>query len=152
MQNSLYRAPDYSPIHAHDLAIVKHFIDHLSGATTLPNGGAVLAATSRSHAPISKSLNLAIKQAEDKQAGREITSRDPFEKSYDVRADAVLKKLEVMRLKGLSKREARGLMEYWAKSGVLRSKVDEESVTEKWTLAGNGVVGEIQRTALWMRM
>lgn len=152
MQNSLYRAPDYSLIHAHDLAIVKHFIDHLSGATTLPNGGAVLAATNRSHAPISKSLNLAIKQAEDKQAGREVTPRDLFEKNYDVRADSVLKKFEVMRLKGLSKKEARGLMEYWAKSGVLRSKVDEESVTEKWTLAGNGVIGEIQRTALWMRM
>ncbi|PVH85801.1 hypothetical protein DL98DRAFT_650743 [Cadophora sp. DSE1049] len=152
MQNSLYRAPDYSPIHAHDLALVKHFIDHLSGPTSLPNGGAILAATSRSHAPISKSLNLAIKQAEDKQAGREITPRDPFEKNYDPRADAVLSKMEVLRLKGLSKREARGLMEYWAKSGVLRCKIDEESVTEKWTLAGNGVVGEIQRTALWMRM
>jgi small subunit ribosomal protein S29 len=152
MQNSLYRAPDFSPIHSHDLALIKHFLDHLSGATTLPNGGAVLAATSRSHAPISKSLNLAIKQAEDRQAGKEITPRDPFEKKYDARADAMLSNIEVMRLKGLSKREARGLMEYWAKSGVLRSKVDEESVTEKWTLAGNGVVGEIQRSALYMRM
>ncbi|KAK0126508.1 37S ribosomal protein S23 mitochondrial [Cadophora gregata] len=152
MQNSLYRAPDFSLIHAHDLALVKHFVDHLSGATTLPNGGAVLAATSRSHAPISKSVNLAIKQAEDRKAGRDVTQRDPFEKNYDSRADAVLSKMEVLHLKGLSKREARGLMEYWAKSGVLRCKVDDETVTEKWALAGNGVVGEIQRTALWMRM
>ncbi|KAL5321003.1 hypothetical protein ACEPPN_011813 [Leptodophora sp. 'Broadleaf-Isolate-01'] len=152
MQNSLYRAPDFSPIHAHDLAIMKHFIDHLSGSAVLPNGGAVLAATNKSHAPISKSMNLAIKQAEDRQAGREITQRDPFEKSYDPRVDAALTSIEVLRLKGLSKTEARGLMEYWAKSGVLRCKVDEESVTEKWALAGNGIVGEIQRTALWMRM
>lgn len=97
-------------------------------------------------------MNLAIKQAEDRQAGREITQRDPFEKSYDPRVDAALTSIEVLRLKGLSKTEARGLMEYWAKSGVLRCKVDEESVTEKWALAGNGIVGEIQRTALWMRM
>lgn len=152
MQNSLYRAPDFSPIHSHDLAIIKHFVDHLSGASKLPNGGAVLAATNKSHAPISKSTNLAIKQAEDRQAGRNITPRDPFEKNYDARADKALANVEVLRLKGLSKKEARGLMEYWAKSGVLRSKVDEESVTEKWALAGNGVVAEIQRTALWMRM
>ncbi|EKD15530.1 mitochondrial 37S ribosomal protein mS29 [Drepanopeziza brunnea f. sp. 'multigermtubi'] len=152
MQDSLYRAQDFSLIHAHDLAVIRHFVDHLSGTKKLPNGGAVLAATSRSHAPVSKSLNLAIKQAEDRQAGRNITPKDPFEKAYDARADKVLSSVEVMRLKGLTKREARGLMEYWAKSGVLRCQVDEETVAEKWALAGNGVVAEIQRAALWMRM
>ncbi|CZT49869.1 related to ribosomal protein [Rhynchosporium secalis] len=152
MQNSLYRAPDFSLIHSHDLVIIKHFIDHLSGSSKLPNGGAVLAATNKSHAPVSKSLNLAIKQSEDRKAGTDVTPRDPFEKHYDVRVDKALASVDVLRLKGLSKKEARGLMEYWAKSGVLRSKVDEENVTEKWTLAGNGVVGEIQRTALWMRV
>ncbi|CZT04632.1 related to ribosomal protein [Rhynchosporium agropyri] len=152
MQNSLYRAPDFSLIHSHDLVIIKHFIDHLSGSSRLPNGGAVLAATNKSHAPVSKSLNLAIKQSEDRKAGTDVTPRDPFEKNYDVRVDKALASVDVLRLKGLSKKEARGLMEYWAKSGVLRSKVDEENVTEKWTLAGNGVVGEIQRTALWMRV
>ncbi len=58
----------------------------------------------------------------------------------------------MLKLKGLSKGEARGLMEYWARSGVLRSRVDEEKVAEKWALAGNGIVGEMQRTALWMRI
>ncbi|CAL3962105.1 unnamed protein product [Diplocarpon coronariae] len=152
MQNSLYRDPDFAPIHAHDLAVIRHFVSHLSGAAKLPNGGAVLAATSRSHAPVSKSLNLAVKQAEERQAGSDVTPRDPFEKGYDSRADEVLASIEVMRLKGLDKNEARGLMEYWAKSGVLRCKVDEETVAEKWALAGNGVVGEIQRAALWMRV
>lgn len=157
MQNSLYRAPDYSLIHAHDLAIVRHFVNHLSGSANLPNGGAVIAATSRSHAPISKSMELAIKQAEEKAARErgfvvELTARDPFEKAYDARADKALQNVEVLRLKGLSKEEARGLMEYWAQSGVLRSRVDEETVTEKWALAGNGIVGEIQRGALWMRI
>ncbi|KAK2628209.1 hypothetical protein QTJ16_002855 [Diplocarpon rosae] len=152
MQNSLYRAPDFAPIHAHDLVVIRHFVDHLSGAAKLPNGGAVFAATNRSHAPVSKSLNLAVKQAEDRQAGNAVTPRDPYEKAYDARADEVLASIEVLRLKGLSRKEARGLMEYWAKSGVLRCKVDEETVAEKWALAGNGVVGEIQRAALWMRV
>lgn len=152
MQNSLYRAPDFSLIHSHDLAVLRHFTDHLSGTAVLPNGGAILAATNRSHAPLSKSLSLSIKQAEERQAGQPVTPKDPFEKGYDVRAERAMSGVEVMRLKGLSKREARGLMEYWAQSGVLRCKVDEETVAEKWALAGNGVVGEIQRAALWMRI
>lgn len=78
--------------------------------------------------------------------------RDPFEKRYDARADKALQKMEVMTLLGLSKEEARGLMEYWAASGVLRQRVDERSVAEKWALAGNGVVGEIERGALMMRI
>ncbi|CZR50997.1 related to ribosomal protein [Phialocephala subalpina] len=238
LQNSLYRAPDYSQIHAHDLAIIRHFVDHLSGKAKLPNGGAVIAATSRSHAPISKSLELVIANAEEKAAHAkymeqftarqaqhkanyaaylerfpamkaerdaeiarwqqqlaieeaelaartaprqfldkkalkamapkpllkpapyaplqqeelQLTPRDPFEKAYDARADKVLENVDVLSLKGISRAEARALMEYWAQSGVLRQRVDEESVAEKWALAGNGIVGEIQRGALWMRI
>lgn len=155
MQDSLYRAPDYSLIHSHDLTIVKHFMEHMSGSAPLPNGGAVLAATNRSHGPISKSLNLCIAQAKDRQrkvAAKDRVMRDPFERRYDTRAEEGLKGIEVMDLKGLSKTEARGLMEYWAQSGVLRSRVDEETVAERWALSGNGVIGEIQRGALWMRI
>ena len=43
-------------------------------------------------------------------------------------------------------------MEYWAQSGVLRAQVDERTVTEKWSLAGNGIIGEIERGALLMRI
>jgi small subunit ribosomal protein S29 len=152
MGNSEYRAPDYSLIHSHDLVVIRHFMNYLSGSAPLPNGGAIIAATNRSHAPLSKSLNLAIQQAEDRQVGRGITQRDPFEKKYDERAEKAMDGVEVMRLKGLSKKEARGLMEYWAQSGVLRSRVDEETVAQRWALAGNGVVGEIQRGALYMRI
>jgi small subunit ribosomal protein S29 len=198
MQNSLYRTQDFNVIHSHDLAIVRHYVDLLSGTTSLPNGGAVLAATNRSHAPLSKSLDLALKQAEDRykianhrappsgllgETGKHaqsgsgfkspsptlsaieqeaerraegfpgaITQRDPYEKNYDARTDEVLKNIEVMKIGGISKAEARGLMEYWAKSGVLRTTVNEQAVAEKWALAGNGIVGEIQRGALWMRI
>jgi len=152
MQDSLYRSAEFEPIHAHDLAIIRHFTDHLSGAAKLPNGGAVMAATSRSHAPVSKSLSLSIKQAEERHAGQQISKKDPFERKHDERAEKAMNGVEVLRLKGLSKVEARGLMEYWAASGVLRSRVDEGSVAEKWALAGNGIVGEIERGALRMRI
>ncbi|TVY87262.1 37S ribosomal protein, mitochondrial [Lachnellula willkommii] len=152
MDLSQYRDPDFNLIHSHDLALVKHFTDYLSGAQTLPNGGAFLGATSRSHAPVSLSMNLAITQQVERQKGEQLTERDPYERKYDQRAESSLKAAEVFILKGLSKVEARGLMEYWAASGVLRQRVDERTVAEKWALAGNGIVGEIQRGALRMRI
>ena len=152
MQKSLYRDTDNIPIHAHDLAIVKHFMDYLSGDSKMKNGGAVVVATSRSHNPISLSMELAVAQRLDRQEKRAVTQKDPFERKYDVRAETALRSASVMKLGGLSKEEARGLMEYWAASGVLRQRVDEQSVAEKWALAGNGIVGEIQRGALRMRI
>jgi small subunit ribosomal protein S29 len=161
MRESMYLAPDTSKVHAHDLALVDHFVNHLSGTRRLANGGAVLAATSRSHAPISKSMDLALKQLHEvNNSLEETTDPDPFEKNYDDRVEWALgvnqdnawPAVEVLKLKGLSKREARGLMEYWAKSGVLRKRVDEKEVAEKWALAGNGVVAEIERGALRMRI
>jgi small subunit ribosomal protein S29 len=151
MQNSEYRAPDFSPIYAHDLAIIRWFVDHLSDSKKLSNGGAVLAATTKSHGPISTSLSLSIRQAIEKQLGLPLTQKDPFERKYDPRAEKAMIGVEAIKLTGISKSEARALMEYWAKSGVFRARVDEAVVTEKWALAGNGVVGEIQRGALNMR-
>jgi small subunit ribosomal protein S29 len=152
MQESQYRSASFELIHAHDLAIIKHFIDYLSGEKTLPNGGAIIAATQRSHANINKMVDLRIQQAEDQQELRKRTHQDPYEKAYDQRAANALTSIEVLRLQGLSKTEARGLMEYWAQSGVLRTVVDERVVAEKWALAGNGIVGEIERGALTMRI
>ncbi|CAD6441511.1 8f4ebdc5-09fd-4852-8a71-ab544154fde7 [Sclerotinia trifoliorum] len=152
MQNSLYRNADFELIHAHDLAVINHFVQYLSGEKSLPNGGAVLAATSRSHAPISRSMDLAILQQMDRQSEQELTERDPFEKKYDEKADKALQNMQVMWLNGLSKKESRSIMEYWAQSGVLRQRVDEKTVTEKWALAGNGIVGELERGALKMRI
>lgn len=153
LQDSLYRSSDFELIHSHDLAIVGHFIDCLSGKNQLVNGGAVIAATNRSHGPISKILELVIKQSlEMQREGKAVSKKDPYEKKYDERSERALQGLEVMELKGLSKIEARGLLEYWAKSGVLRTMVDEKTVTEKWAVAGNGIVGEIERNALAMRI
>ncbi|RDW64711.1 putative mitochondrial ribosomal protein dap3 protein [Coleophoma cylindrospora] len=151
MQYSEYRNPDFELIHAHDLALVKHLLDHLSGSTKLPNGGAILGVMSRSHAPKSLAADLAITQTEERQLGRLRTKADPFTK-YDERSLKVLSNVPVLRLQGLSRAEARGLMEYWASSGVMRTVVNEKTVAEKWALAGNGIVGEIERGVLRMRI
>lgn len=79
--------------------------------------------------------------------------RNPFLK-YDQRVLDVFSRpgMEIQRLKGLSKDEARGLMEYWAKSGVVRQKVNDTLVGEKWALSGGGVVAELERATVTMKI
>lgn len=153
MQNSAYRSPDFELIHAHDLALVKIVVDLLSGTEKLPNGGAVIAAMNRSHGAKSLATELAITQQLERQSNLPLSQPDPFKK-YDERILKALtgENIEVLKLKGISRDGARALMEYWAKSGLLRQKVDEKIVAEKWSLAGNGIVGELERGALRMRI
>jgi len=148
MKTSDYRNPAFELIHSHDLYIVRTFVDLLSGATPLPNGGAVLAATSRSNSPRSPSMELALAARAAERDGRAPPQREPYLKTYDGRVDEALRGVEVLDVKGLSKTEARALMEYWAASGLLRATVNEHTVSEKWVMGGNGVVGEIERAAL----
>lgn len=139
----------YKPIHAHDLSIIRFFLDHLSGTSPLPNGGAIIAATSASNNPVIPSLDLALSQLE----GKEPVQRNPFKK-YDERVLEVFQKggVEVQRIGGVTKEDARGLMEYWARSGVCREKVDEGFVGEKWSLSGGGCAGELERAVVRMRI
>ncbi|MCJ1389716.1 37S ribosomal protein S23 mitochondrial [Xylographa bjoerkii] len=178
MRNSAYRSTSFTPIHSHDLALVRFFIEHLSGAKALPNGGMVLAATSESNHPTVTTLQFKLKQIEIAQNPESVaalpspvqpfltaTGQDynpvpqpePFVR-YDERVMQVLGGpgpqggLEVQRLKGLSREEARGLMEYWARSGMMRKEVSEGLVGEKWTMSGGGVVGELERGCVRMRV
>jgi small subunit ribosomal protein S29 len=48
-------------------------------------------------------------------------------------------------LRGISKEETRGLLEFYARSGILRERISEAVVAEKWTLAGGGILGELNR-------
>ncbi|KAK0731801.1 mitochondrial ribosomal protein [Lasiosphaeris hirsuta] len=148
MKVSDYRSAAYNPIHSHDLALVRLFTDCLAGNHQFPGGGAVLAATSRGNAPRVPSMELALSQRAAEQAGAEIPKHDPFFRDYDTRVEASLKKVQVLKVSGVSKLEARAVMEYWAASGVLRKTVDEATVTEKWTLGGHGVLGEMERASL----
>jgi small subunit ribosomal protein S29 len=168
MKDSAYRNAAFDLIHAHDLAIVNWFMSHLSGASPLPNGGMVLAATTESNSPSNPSLDIAIRELEFPPSQRTATPypeteqltfgynpnfRNPFIK-YDQRVLDVFARpgMELQRLKGLSKDEARSLMEYWAKSGLVRQKVNETLVGEKWALSGGGVVGELERATVRMKI
>ncbi|KAI9782478.1 MAG: 37S ribosomal protein S23 mitochondrial [Geoglossum umbratile] len=156
MRDSQYRDAAFQPIHAHDLAIVRHFVDYLSGVRSLPNGGAFIAATSASNTPSTPSLALALSQrlhsakalSQQTLIQRKPIQRNPFV-AYDERVlQSITPDLDVAELQGLSREEAHGLMEYYAASGMLRHKVDERFVTEKWTIAGSGVVGELEKAAV----
>ncbi|KAI9877026.1 MAG: 37S ribosomal protein S23 mitochondrial [Pleopsidium flavum] len=152
MKTTQYHDTDVKNIHAHDLVIVKHFMDYLSGLRSLPNGGLVIAATSKSNNPKIPSLELALSQMEARGSGNnEVPQRDPFQ-NFDDRVFQSLEGVQVTKLQGLTKEEARGLMEYYAKSGVLRQTVSEALVSEKWTLSGGGIVGELERATVKMRI
>ena len=158
MRNSEYLSADVKPIHAHDLAIVRHFVDHLSGVKQLPNGGVVLAATSKSNAPSSPAMDFRIKAAQALKAKTSLPQWNPYT-SVDERAMGALKDLEVpeadldiFQVGGLTKEEARSIMEYYAESGMLRRQVDDSLITEKWSLAGMGNIGELERATVRARI
>lgn len=158
MRDSEYMNADVKPIHAHDLTVVRHFVDHLSGAKQLPNGGVVLAATSKSNAPTSPAMDFRIKSAEALKAQTSIPEWNPYT-TVDKRTMEALKDLadpkadlDILEVGGLSKEEARSIMEYYAESGMLRHQVNDGFVTEKWSLAGMGNIGELERASVRARI
>lgn len=153
MKTSDYRNPAFEPIHSHDLAIVRMFVDLLSGRTSLPAGGAVIAATCRSNSPRNASMELAVERQAARQRGvaeDALPPRDHYRRDYDAPTDAVMEGtgLEVLDVRGIGKPEARALMEYWAASGMLRAAVDEKEVSEKWITGGNGIIGQMEKAGL----
>lgn len=159
MRHSEYMSAEVKPIHAHDLTLVRHFIDHLSGQKKLPNGGVVLGATSQSNSPTSPALDFCIEAAQArKKSADNVPQWNPY-KSVDVRVMEALKDLhsdsqdfDIIKVGGLSKEEARSIMEYYAESGMLRHRVSEGFVTEKWSLAGMGNIGELEKASVRMRL
>ncbi|KAI0841876.1 mitochondrial ribosomal protein [Hypoxylon sp. FL0890] len=149
MRISDYRSPDFELIHSHDLSLVRLFTDALGGNTKFANGAAILGVCTEGNSPIIPSMVKALEQAKAAQEGQPIPPRDPFFAKYDERVFDALKGVKVLNIRGVSKPEARSLMEYWAASGILRMRVDEKNVSEKWTLAGSGILGEMERVALY---
>lgn len=169
MKNTEYRSPEFNPIHAHDLAFVNHFLSLLKpGAErpALPNGGLLLYAVSASNKPSVPAFDFALQQLAAREAGvdpssPEFPQPDPY-LGLDMRVidmfntpkpkDAKEGALELQTFGGLTREETRGYMEYFARSGILRDQVNDESVSEKWTLAGGGVVGELEKLGKRVRI
>jgi small subunit ribosomal protein S29 len=160
MTESAYKAADFTPVHAHDLIFVQHFLSLLKGQS-LNNGGMLLYATSTSNNPSSYSLEVGLNQLAARQAGIAPTSEQyPQPENYskpDTRVLDIFKPdtskdaLELQTLGGLTRDEARGYLEYFAQSGLLRESVNEEWVGEKWTLSGGGIIGELEKLGRHVR-
>ena len=71
---------------------------------------------------------------------------------HDFRVLPTFSTVPILRVDGLSRVESRTVLEYYAKSGMLRTAVDERLVAEVWTLAGGGVVGELERMTARLRI
>ncbi|MBE7181231.1 MAG: hypothetical protein INR71_08485 [Terriglobus roseus] len=156
MRHSKYMSADYKPVHAHDLALVSWFMSHLGGSSGLASGGMVLAATSESNRPASESLDFAIRQSEFAQAANSVVKGEepvwnPY-KELDAQVMNSVSGAEVLRLRGLSKEEARSVLEYWAKSGIVKDKIDARMVDERWALAGGGIIGGLERNSISWRV
>lgn len=80
----------------------------------------------------------------------ELPRWDPYH-AIDQKVADVMSSVKVQKVQGLTKEEARGVMEYYAQSGMLRNTVTDGLVSEKWTLAGNGIVGELEKGAVRAR-
>ncbi|CAM1506575.1 Fc.00g062160.m01.CDS01 [Cosmosporella sp. VM-42] len=143
-----YRDPSFNQVHAHELTLVRMFVDALAGKNPLPNGGAIIGTTSENNTNHHPSQELVLSQLEAGQAGREVPKPNPYERKYDDRVYDALKNSWVLRLEGVSKDEARALMEYWGASGMVRSVLNSRTVSEKWTVGGHGIVGEMERATL----
>lgn len=148
MRISDYRSPAFELIHSHDFTLVRMFTDALGGKTAFPNGAVVLGVTGKRNGPLIPSMEKAIAQAVAAHKGEELPARDPFYRKYDERVFDALRGVKVLDVQGVSKAEARAIMEYWAASGIMRVRVDEKQVTEKWTMAGGGVLAEMERVVM----
>jgi small subunit ribosomal protein S29 len=182
MVNSKYQilneAGKLAPVHAHDLVLVKHFFDHISGKAELANGGMFLAATSASDAPKSDAMDVGIAIAETRQtvASNDLTQKavpystpystlqalspdkDPNPaalsnfwspfKAIDTRVLDSLKSVDVIRVEGLNHKEATSMMRYWTRSGMSRGAVLPWVVDEARALSGGAVIGQLHQAVV----
>lgn len=153
MGPTTYRNPDYKIIHAHQFNLIKQFLDLVfpSDEHTLANGGIVLACTTKSNHPSTPAFDVLVRQVRARNAGVAITDptfplHEPYLKLDDPRVGDLVRSIEhtkLTELKGLSRGESKGLLEYFARSGIFREQVTDGQVAEKWSLSGGGIVGEL---------
>lgn len=153
MGNTQYRTPDYKLIHAHQFTLVKHFLDLLfsKNEKALPNGGMVMACTTKSNHPTTPAFDFLVRQIRARNSGMAMTDpafplNEPYMKLPDQHVSNLMQSIEHTRLtelKGLSRGESKGLLDYFARSGIFRERVTDSQVAEKWTMSGGGIIGEL---------
>jgi small subunit ribosomal protein S29 len=70
---------------------------------------------------------------------------------HDKVVQKVMRDVNVWSVEGINRPETRGIIDYYAKSGMLRATVTEALVNEQWAISGRGIIGEIERATLRMR-
>jgi small subunit ribosomal protein S29 len=169
MGPTLYRNSEHKIIHAHQFTLIKNFLDFLFSTTAGPdaskefaNGGMVLLSTSGSNSPTNPTFALLLNQLRALQAQniRPDSPDFPLPKPYSKPDERVLNLLtdaaaaatsgssdtvRLMDLKGLSKVECRGYLEYFAQSGLLHQRITDGYVGEMRGLSGGGVVGMLAK-------
>ena len=162
MTTSKYRSAAYELVHAHQLALVRQFVNVLfsqPSGESLPNGGMIIAATSGSNSPTLPDFSLLLRQLKARQSGMQVTDEgfpmpEPY-RNIDQHVTNLIgaaEKPELVTLQGLSRGEAKGLLEYYARSGMMRESITEAIVGEKWSLSGGGVIGEMAKLGKRVRV
>lgn len=154
MGPSKYRSADYNIIHAHQFTLIRQFLDLLFNKENklLPSGGMVIAATTASNSPSYPSFQLLTDQIAALSQGMKETDPDfPMPDPYAEVDDKVFNLLsraqliKFTQLNGLTRGESRGLLEFFAKSGIFREPVTDANIGEKWSLSGGGIIGELYK-------
>lgn len=149
-----YRSSDFKFIHAHQFLYIRQFMQLLfhTPAPGLANGGMILAATSGSNSPLAPSLHILLSQMIARAKGLQMTDAEfPLPKPYQKVDQRILdhfrgsEATQVQELKGLTQHEAKGLLEYYARSGILKEPLTDIKISEKWTLSGGGIIGELTK-------
>ncbi|QIW96782.1 hypothetical protein AMS68_002300 [Peltaster fructicola] len=147
MKSSEYLNEDVNSIHAQELALVASFTSFLNGQQPMRNGGLVLAATSGSNRPATPTLDFILAERHAAMKKQAKPTWDPY-MERDALVDRALQGVQAHKIEGLTKDEAKGAMEYYALSGILRDRITDSFVAEKWTISGGGVMGELERSCI----
>ena len=160
MGPTLYRNSEHKVIHSHQFVLVKQFIDMLfssnaANPSSFVNGGMILSSTSGSNKPAYPTFDLLISQMRAAQYHHIAPDHSdfPLPKPYSKPDPHVLSlsgpatrgDVNLLELKGLSRDESRGYLEYFAESGHLHKRITDGFVGEMRGLSGGGVVGELAR-------
>jgi small subunit ribosomal protein S29 len=131
--------------------LIKHFTSLLSGEIKLPNGGMIIGATSGSNRPQVPTFDICLAKDETRRKLSSTGLWSPFI-AHDKLVQQVMRTVDVWYLDGIDRPEARGIIDYYAQSGMLRDTVTDNLVSEKWAIAGRGIIGEIERATIRMRV
>jgi len=149
-----YRSAEYNTIHAQQFNMIKHLTRLLFAQSEdeLANGGMVIAATSGSNSPSLPSLDILLRQLAARAAGTAMTDPNfPMPQPYskpDQRVLSLFKDTDettLTTLKGLSRLETRGLLDYFAKGGIFKESITDTVVGQMRGLSGGGIVGEMAK-------